>query len=122
MRWQATEEVKVTTETSGVVTALPVSHEWAHFGDPTMVRVEVVVSAATHVGTQTLILQQYSGGAWVTLQSAAFTAASTQVFLINSDTSFKAVIPVSGRMRVVLTQDNAGDKATISSIKPHQFY
>lgn len=121
MRWQPSEEVAKTTSTSGVTTGTVISNEWAHYGDPCLVRVDVVLSAVTHAGTQTLVLEQLVGGSWVTLQSKAFTTTGTQTFIINTDTSFKAVIPVAGRMRLSLVQDNAGDAATVSSIMQYQW-
>jgi hypothetical protein len=122
MRWQGKEKLSRTTAVAGAVTAA-ISHELPIAGDPTLIRVEAVVSAINHVGTQKIILQQLlADGTWaaVTGIETAFTTTGVVVVLLNR--SHTSVIPLSDRVRVAVTNGNASDSATFSSVRIYRTY
>lgn len=122
MRWQGKEKISKTTATAGATTAV-ISYEIPIAGDPTLVRVEAVVSAINHVGTQKVILQQLlADGTWVAITGieTAFTTTGTVVVLLNR--SHTSVIPISDRIRVAVTNGNASDSVTFSSVRIYRTY
>lgn len=118
-RWERMEVAKASTAYEGVLTVEPVSHAVMIVSDPCYLKAEVVITNVTNVGTQTIALQQLlAGGTWADVKTGTFTAAGIVIFLINeSDTT---LVPLAEKVRIALTQTNAGDKATIASIKLHR--
>jgi len=112
-KWKGTDELVNMNPIAGVVTASPISFPVALAINPDSARADVVVSAITAAGTQTLLLQEYRAGAWVTIKSATYSATGTIVMRINlSDTG---LIPMSQQIRLAVTQDAAGASTTFSS-------
>jgi hypothetical protein len=118
-RWERMEVAKASTAYVGVLTAEPVSYDVMIVSDPCYLKAEVILTDVTHVGTQTVALQQLlANGTWADVKTSTFTAAGTAVFLINeSDTT---LVPLAEKVRIALTQTDAGDEATIASIKLHR--
>lgn len=121
-RWQAKEILKSSVPTTvGVVTASPVSLEIDIPGDPNTLRIEALVSGINHVGTQTLLVEQrLHDGSFVAISGAsvAVTTTGMAVILISPlNPAYATLLPMSDKIRVSLTQTNALDSLTLSSIK-----
>lgn len=80
--------------------------------------IKVTVSDVTNVGTQTLKLQTAIGNDWVDSKSTTFTASgSSYIKLLSEAAGDQTYLPLLSKGRVVLTQTNAGDEATITKVE-----
>lgn len=79
--------------------------------------VKIKTASVTHVGTQTLKLQTSINGDWVDSKTAVFTAAGDSYIKLQTTASGdQTFLPLLSLGRIVLSQTNAGDAATISSV------
>jgi hypothetical protein len=108
---------------SGIVTALPISkEEGLTNGGSLNLRVDIVVTGVTQVGTITAKLQHKSpNGSYSDLAganaSATITAAGTVSLRQNVEIAAdQPNMPIKSMIRVVLTTTNAGDALTVSNI------
>lgn len=104
---------------TGVVTNRVISKEHSVTGQGSQhFVVKVKVSSVTNVGTQTLKLQTALGSDWVDSKSATFTAASdVYIKLMAEVAGDQTYLPLLNRVRMVLSQTNAGDIVTIDSVE-----
>lgn len=79
---------------------------------------KINVSAVTNVGTQTLKLQTAIGNDWVDSKSATFTAdGNVYIKLLAEASGDQTHLPLLNKGRVVLSQTNGGDAATVNSVE-----
>jgi len=113
MRWQA-NEISRAGVYGASLTAEPISYEALVGVDPTVQRVDIVVTAATAGAGITAVLQEFNGSAWVTVKtSGAIAAAGVVSFVIHpQDGSF---VVLRERIRVVINT-GAGSSITVATI------
>lgn len=115
--WSA-NDYAITGAVSGIVTDWPVSRQFPLYSGGAIdgIVLKIVTSSVTHVGTQTLKLQTAIGSDWVDSKTATFTAAgATYIKILGNASADQGFLPLLNKGRVVITQTNAGDIATIVS-------
>ena len=104
---------------SGVVTDQVVSKPFPiTAGGSLNIVLKIVVAGVTHVGTQTLKLQTGLNDDWVDSKTATFTAnGNTYIKLQTTAAGDQTYLPLLSSGRLVISQTNAGDAATVSSVQ-----
>ncbi len=116
--WSASDYVIPGTVT-GVVSNQPISKEFPITARGALNCVfKITVAGVTNVGTQTLKLQTAIGSDWVDSKSTTFTADGAYYIKLQTTLAGdQTYLPLLNKGRIVLTQTNAGDIATVSKVE-----
>lgn len=109
----------ITGAVSGIVTDQPISREFSiSAGGSLNFVVKVAISGVNHVGTQTVKLQTAMNGSdWVDSKSATFTAnGNVYIKLQTTASGDQTYLPLLCKGRIVLSQTNGSDAATIGNV------
>ena len=116
MRWQE-QDIKLST-----VSIIPasqskavISYESLPGADPCTLRADAQFSALTAGTGVSLILQDWNGSTWRDVKTVAVTTTGVSSIFINLSVD-SAVLPLSDRVRVVLTT-GVGSSATVADVR-----
>lgn len=104
---------------SGVIANAPISLEGFPItagGATKGMVVKIVTSAATVVGAITAKLQTAIGPDYVDAKTVSITAGAGIFYIKIIDIVDSAILPLLNKGQIVITNTNAGDSATISSV------
>ena len=88
--------------------------------NPSLLRVDVVVSAVSVAGSVTLNVEHLvDNTTWVAVKTLAITASGLKTITINPITD-AAILPLSSPVRVSVTGTNAADSVTFTSVFVHR--
>ena len=118
-KWLGKDECIKVTETTGAAADTVLSGVVYVAVDPTMLLVDVVVSAVTVATSVTLVIQgKLSAGAWVDVATLAVTTTGTKVIQIHpNDVS---PILLRDQVQVLVRTGAAGDKLTVTQVYIHR--
>lgn len=118
--WSASEyKLGAQGPVSGVVTNLPVTSEFPiTAGGALNMAIKITATGVTVAGSITAKLQTAIGSDWVDSKTVAITADGSVYLKLNIQVAAdQTFLPLLNKGRIVLTTTNAGDAATVSSVK-----